>query len=373
MSTNPDYSAAALAARAEIADVIHRYCHATDRRRWWLMDSVFHEDATCHLSVIGGSWREFVKQGAALLEPVGVTHHQVGNIQIALDGEVAHAETYVTAFHRVPADAPPGGPFGGTGEAYDAIFGARYIDRFERRAGVWRIAERRSAAEFRHYQPVNEGALADVPMKFRGQWGDDDVSLPVIQGWRGASQAAQAVSLEELAARAEIADVVNRFCHVVDRHRWELMDTVFHDDGTTRFLDAVRHWPQMVESGKAMLGPMTGTHHQTGNMLIKVEGDTAWAETYVTAFHAVPPTAPHAGFWDGRDEPYEGVAGGRYVDRLERRDGRWKIAERQTLVEWRNDRPVRDGALGQAPAQFRGQRGDADVSRPVVAALLDRK
>jgi hypothetical protein len=122
-----------------------------------------------------------------------------------------------------------------------------------------------------------------------------------------------------------------------------------------------------------MLGPLTGTHHQTGNMLIRVEGDTAWAETYVTAFHAVPTTAPPGTFWGGRDEPYEGVAGGRYVDRLERRDGRWKIAERQTLVEWRHDQPVRDGALSRTPPQFRGQRGDADVSRPVVAALLDRK
>ncbi|ODT88605.1 nuclear transport factor 2 family protein [Phenylobacterium sp. SCN 70-31] len=367
-----DYGLAALAARAEISDVIHRYCHATDRRRWWLMDTVFHEDATCHLSVIGGSWREFVEQGAALLAPVGVTHHQVGNIQIALEGDVAHAETYITAFHQVPADAPPGGPFGGTGEAYDAIFGARYIDRFERRGGVWRIAERRSAAEFRHYQPVNEGGLSETPMRFRGQWGDDDVSLPVVAGWRGETAPRKPDTLEELAARAEIADVVNRFCHMVDRHRWELVDDVFHRDATSRFLEAVRTIPQVMESARTMLGPLTGTHHQTGNMLITVDGDQAWAETYVTAFHAVPTTAPQT-FWGGRDEPYEGVAGGRYIDRLERRDGRWKIAERQTLVEWRHDRPVRDGTLGQTPPQFRGQRGDADVSRPVVAALLDRR
>jgi hypothetical protein len=371
---NPaDYSPAALAARAEITDVIYRYCHATDRRRWWLMDSVFHEDATCHLSVIGGSWREFVRQGEALLEHVEDTHHQVGNILIALEGDVAHTETYLTAFHRVPADAPPGGPFGGTGEAYDAVFGARYLDRFERRGGVWRIAERRSAAEYRHYRPVKEGSLAETPRRFRGQWGDEDVSRPIVEAWRKEPQARDAQTLERLAARAEIADVVNRFCHIVDRHRWELMDTVFHEDGTTRFLDAVRHWPDMVAGGRVMLGALSGTHHQTGNMLIEIDGDTAWAETYVTAFHAVPPDAPPVGFWDGRAEAYEGVAGGRYVDRLERRDGRWKIAERQTLVEWRHDQPVNEGSLGQTPAQFRGQRGDADVSRPVVAALLDRR
>jgi hypothetical protein len=367
-----DYSPAALAARAEITDVIYRYCHATDRRRWWLMDSVFHEDATCHLSVIGGSWREFVRQGEALLAHVEDTHHQVGNILIALDGDVAHTETYLTAFHRVPADAPPGGPFGGTGEAYDAVFGARYIDRFERRDGVWRIAERRSAAEYRHYRPVQEGGLAEVPRRVRGPWGDADVSAPVIEGWREGVRPRETPTLDELAARAEIADVINRFCHMVDRQRWELIDTVFHPDGASRFLDAVRTIPQVEQSGRNMLGPLSGTLHQTGNLLIRIEGDTAWAETYVTAFHAVPTTAPPGTFWGGRDEPYEGIAGGRYIDRLERRGGRWRIAERQTLVEWRHDQPVRDGGLGQVPAQFRGQRGDADVSRPVVAALLDR-
>lgn len=364
-----DYGVAALAARAEITDVIHRYCHATDRRRWWLMDSVFHEDAVCRLSVIGGSWREFVRQGAELLAPIETTHHQVGNIQIALDGDTAHVETYVTAFHRVPADAPPGGPFGGTGEAYDAVFGARYVDRFERRGGRWRIAERRSAAAYRHYRPVREGELANVPAEFRGQIGDADVFAPVVERWRSAGGGGTA-ALAELSARAEIADVVNRFCHAVDRHRWELMDSVFHDDATSRFLDKVRPWREMVAGARVSMGALGPTHHQTGNMLVAIDGEVAHVETYVTAYHRVPTSAP-AGFWDGRAEAYEGLAGGRYVDRFERRDGRWKIAERQTLVEWRSDQPVREGSLSETPAAFRGQRGDADVSRPVVAAWLN--
>jgi hypothetical protein len=340
----PDYGPAALAARAEITDVILRYCHATDRRQWWLMDTVFHEDATCHLSVIGGSWRKFVEQAEALLQPVGVTHHQVGNIQIALEGDVAHAETYATAFHRVPADAAPGGPFGGTGEAYDALVGLRYIDRHERRGGVWRIAERRTAATFRHYQPVNEGGLANIPVESLGQWGDADVSLPVVAAWRGQQPPQEAYTLDELSARAEIADVVHLYCHAVDRHRWELMDAAFHPDATSRFLDATRTVPEFVQSGRNLLGPLTDTHHQTGNMLITLDGDQAWAETYVTAFHAVPTTAPRGTFWGGRDEPYEGVAGGRYVDRLERRDGAWRIAHRTVVYDW-----DRFDAVGERP------------------------
>lgn len=31
------------------------------------------------------------------------------------------------------------------------------------------------------------------------------------------------------------------------------------------------------------------------------------------------------------------VSGGRYVDRFERRDGRWAIAARVCLVEWQSD------------------------------------
>lgn len=364
-----DYDAEALASRAEITDVIHRYCHATDRRRWWLMDSVFHEDATCHLSVGGGDWREFVQMGAKLLEHVGVTQHQVGNIQIALEGDVAHAETYVTAFHRVPADAPPGGPFGGTGEVYDAVFGARYIDRFERRDGRWRIATRRSVSEYRNYRPATIGALEAIPEEFRSGFGDNDASAPVTDRWR-KSEVEQS-RLAELSARAEIADVLALFCHAVDRRQWELMPRVFHADATSRFLDKVRTFDEFLSGARVSMGALGRTHHQIGNMLFDLDGDTARTETYVTAYHRVPPTAPQNFLWDGRAEPYEGVAGGRYIDRFERRDGVWKIAERQTLVEWRHDTPVQEGSLGDTPAVFRGQWGDDDLSRPVVARLLD--
>lgn len=36
-------------------------------------------DVTCRLSSIGGRRRELVAQGSALLEPIGSTHHQIGN------------------------------------------------------------------------------------------------------------------------------------------------------------------------------------------------------------------------------------------------------------------------------------------------------
>jgi len=363
-----EYTLESVTARAEIADVIYRYCHATDRRRWWLMDSVFHEDATCRLSsALGGHWREFVAQGSALLEPIGSTHHQVGNIQIAFDGDVAHVETYVTAFHQVPQDAPPGGSFGGTGEAYEVMLGARYIDRFERRDGLWRIADRRLLTEWRNHRPVREGALANVPSQSRGQH-DTDISAPVVEAWRTGEPGR--VDLARLVDRAEIADVVARFCHAVDRNRWDLMPSVFHEDGRTVFIDTEKTWQEMVAGARVSMGALVRTQHQIGNMLFSFDGDTAVVETYVTAYHRVPPTAPVDAFWDGREQDYEGIAGGRYLDRFERRDGRWLMVEHRTFVEWRHDFEVSEGALAQAPAASRGQRGDADASLPVVAHLL---
>lgn len=363
----PEYTLESITARAEIVDVIHRYCHATDRRRWWLMDSVFHEDATCRLSSIGGHWREFVAQGSALLEPIGPTHHQVGNIQIAFDGDVAHVETYVTAFHQVPPAAPQGGPFGGIGEAYEVMLGARYIDRFERRDGHWRITDRRLLTEWRNHRPVREGTLASVSSRSRGH-GDADISATVVEAWRTGG--VEPMDYERLADRAEIADVVNRFCHAVDRHRWDLMASVFHEDGTSPFLGRDRTWRQMVDQARVSMAALERTQHQTGNMLFSFDGDTAEVETYVTAYHRVPSTAPREAFWGGRSEAYDGIAGGRYVDRFERRDGRWRIAEHRTLLEWRHDQAVAEGPLAQASPSSRGQRGDADASLPVVAKLL---
>lgn len=61
-------------------------------------------------------------------------------------------------------------------------------------------------------------------------------------------------------------------------------------------------------------------HHVT-NQTIDIEGDGAHAETYFFANLVRP---------DGHID----LTGGRYIDRLERIEGRWGIAERVTVVEW---------------------------------------
>lgn len=172
----------ALTARFEIMDCIHRYCHAVDRRRWSLMDSVFHEDATYKFFTIEGGWRDFVAEAKALIDPCGPTHHQVSNIMITLESEVAHSETYLRAFHSVPADYPPWTLFSRAGGG-NILIGGRYVDRFERRDGVWRIAHRTGLLDWRQDQTPDDGGLARTPAAWRGRHGDDDPSYPVVAGW----------------------------------------------------------------------------------------------------------------------------------------------------------------------------------------------
>jgi hypothetical protein len=60
--------------------------------------------------------------------------HCLSNMRIELKGDVAACQTYVVATHLKTTEA---------GDPVVVWFGGRYLDRLERRAGVWKIAYRR--------------------------------------------------------------------------------------------------------------------------------------------------------------------------------------------------------------------------------------
>jgi hypothetical protein len=163
-----------LASRAAIADVVGRYCHNIDRRLWQEMAQCFHSDATYRFGHIEGGWEDFVRAARAVIDPLRISHHQLGTMLIRVDGDVASSETYFTAYHRVPADAPIDAPFAGTGEEYDVILAGRYIDRFERRRGDWRIAHRIGVTDWRRDAPAADAGLFEQPPAWRGSVHADD-------------------------------------------------------------------------------------------------------------------------------------------------------------------------------------------------------
>ncbi|MGW3496296.1 nuclear transport factor 2 family protein [Streptomyces sp. NPDC001020] len=64
------------------------------------------------------------------------------------------------------------------------------------------------------------------------------------------------------------------------------------------------------------------TQHVTTNVAIEVDeqAGTAVSRSYVTVLQALP------------DLPLQPIAGGRYHDRFERRDGQWRFVERRVRI-----------------------------------------
>lgn len=172
--------------REAIRDTIAAYAHAIDRRRWDMMERIFHPDATFGFGPIEGSWQSFVGQARAIIDPCTSTQHQLGQTLIAFDGDdAADTETYMTATHIVPPAYPLPGIYPDRAESYLAIIAGRYIDRFERRGGEWRLARRQGVYDWREYRSIGEASLDAMPEGACGYRDDRDPSTPVSARWRG--------------------------------------------------------------------------------------------------------------------------------------------------------------------------------------------
>ncbi len=59
--------------------------------------------------------------------------------------------------------------------------------------------------------------------------------------------------------------------------------------------------------------------------MIRIEGDQAYVQSYYRAYERLP----------GKDgSPRDLTMYGRYLDRMEKRDGEWRIAERKVQMDW---------------------------------------
>jgi hypothetical protein len=116
---------AVLQSEQEIRNVLALYCRAIDRLDVELLREVYPDISAAH-------FRDVIVEH--LRSSFTSTQHVLGGIHVDLTGEVASSEAYVTAYHVCPTDE--------VGQTVMQVIGARYVDRFERREGVWRISRR---------------------------------------------------------------------------------------------------------------------------------------------------------------------------------------------------------------------------------------
>ena len=144
-------------------------------------------------------------------------------------------------------------------------------------------------------------------------------------------------TIDDVVAEAAIRDVHLRFCRANDRRDEELTRSCFHPDAVIELHEELTV-DALIALGREILSRYLVTWHNTGNQLVEVDGDAAWAEHYTISSHRI--AADEAG--PERDF----VAHGRYIDRMERRDGEWRIARRKMVLDFTRTDPVSAGEPG---------------------------
>jgi hypothetical protein len=152
-----------------------------------------------------------------------------------------------------------------------------------------------------------------------------------------------AAKLQALIDRQEIDDCLLRFCRGMDRFDRDLYLSAFHDDAEIAAGPYVGDVPGCWEWAKPM--------HETGQVLtqhlllnhhVDIDGEVAHSECY---YQFIARNHP----WEEGGAETVMLAGGRYIDRLEKRDSEWKIALRTNIIEWSCLQPSLPLPFGDVP------------------------
>lgn len=152
--------------RQQIGDVLNRYARGWDRLDEDALRSCFFADAQHQHGGFKGLSQDFITKALPSVAKVKGTSHRITNITIELAGDKAVSECYFASHHRRMNKA-------GTDEE-DWFLSGRYLDRFERRDGVWKIAARRGLNEAERLEPRADVTLATAPADALGKRKPDD-------------------------------------------------------------------------------------------------------------------------------------------------------------------------------------------------------
>lgn len=139
------------------------------------------------------------------------------------------------------------------------------------------------------------------------------------------SDTGQIPSVEEIANRMAIQDVLNKHSRGVDRADGELLKSAYWPEAEVAYGGYNGPAHAFCETLPAAIKRYAATAHRVTNVSIDFHGDDAVVESYVTAYH-------YLAVDDGDDTEMTYV--GRYVDHMQRRGEQWKIMFRRVVMEW---------------------------------------
>ncbi len=222
---------------------------------------------------------ELLSAWSAVAGACAVTQHRLFNHRLDVEADPAYVETYYIAVFAPAGDGSLLPFCGSVGPGEVAFQGGRYVDRLDRRDGEWRIASRQVCGDwFATARGSGSPRSRDDP--------------DVVTG--------KTEHLDELLAVDAIRDCIFRYARGIDRLDRDLLASAL---------------VSMDDEHEA--GP-TQAHYIT-NLRVSLDGAQASAETYFISVTL------------GKQVE---LIGGRYVFKLTRTSGDWRIEKRTTVGEW---------------------------------------
>jgi hypothetical protein len=143
------------------------------------------------------------------------------------------------------------------------------------------------------------------------------------------TELATSPDLQRVIDHIAVRDVVLKYARAIDRMDWELLRSCYYPDAIDDhgpFRGTVEEMIPWLEENSVDYEFST---HYIMNQLVELDGDVAWVESYCLATHRSVPSKE-------LPDPMDLVVNVRYIDRMERRDGEWRIADRR--LAWQGGR-----------------------------------
>src|ERR1700722_11430573 len=161
--------------------------------------------------------------------------------------------------------------------------------------------------------------------------------------------------LQQLADREGIRDCLIRYSRGIDRRERDTLASVYWPEATDDHLLYSGSAAGFIEWILPLLHTMEQSMHLLGNIIIDLQLPLALTETYFVAYHLRRV--------DGSGDLSDQTLGGRYLDRLEKREDEWRIAERKLVIDWITEYPSSNPWKATLPGvPFRTNISPSDLS-----------
>ncbi len=130
--------------------------------------------------------------------------------------------------------------------------------------------------------------------------------------------------IAQLADREAIRECLYRYSRGVDRLDADMLRSAYWPDAVDQHLEFTGNAEEFIAWAFPIMRSMDQTMHMIGNILMTIRGDSADVESYFYGYHRIT--------LDGGK--VDVIGAGRYIDRFEKRDDEWRVAERLVLTDW---------------------------------------